>query len=174
VEGIRGKKLQKLFSDIFNIDPEHPNALPTESRPFSKEEARQIQQLIDNTPGEYGFWPDDCLLWQPAFTEVEKLSIFDVFEQLSKRFANGTEEKKTSFINLLRKLNQVQAYCLDRCWVILFYMGPFFPPGASFLIDHYTKKVIEKRYIDVCADLRKLGYETPSQPTIKVDTEDQK
>lgn len=163
IEHILGKELLAVFASVFKKEMMFSNALPCEVGPFSADEARQIQKQLENTPGQVRSWPGDCLIWQPYSQEIIKPSIFETFSLISEAFLelDENEHHRKAHQSLHHVLDQVQVYSLDRCWAVLFYVGPFIPSGECYLVDHYTKKVFGKRYVDVAAELRKLGYNTP-------------
>lgn len=171
LEVVQGRELQKIFENYFNVTEQYHGPLPIESIQLNKQDANELLIQIEASKGRKGIWGEDCLLLQPLLAEINKLTIFESFNLLSEYLEETTSKDKEYYDYLQKHMNQAQAYCLDRCWVILFYLGLNIPSGASFLIDHFSKQVISKRYIDVAVQIRSLGYSTPHLPIPKLKSE---
>jgi len=171
---VSGKQLISLLEKVFERDVINLGSLPVETkRSFSKEDViekqKEIKLALENR-GSYGIWADDCMIWQPPINEIEKLVIYEVFNLLGTTIADEPSKEKEITEYYIKNAEQIHTYCLDRCWVIMIYSGPGFPSGTVYLVDHYSKRVMGKRYVDVAYQLRTLGYSTPHIPMPKYES----
>lgn len=166
-----GNRLINLLKKVFEKDITDLGSLPIETKKsFSKEEVIEIQKGIEialaNKEG-YGIWADDCMIWQPSIDEIKKLTIYEIFNLLEEHVVSKVSKEKQAIEYYIKNAEQIHTYCLDRCWVIMVYKGPEIPSGIVYLVDHYSKRVMEKRYVDISPQMRSLGYSTPHIPMPK-------
>lgn len=130
----------------------HVDGVVYSSAPVTSEVRRSYEERIEKAEGCVGGLGDTLIDWQPPADRCPPLP-FETAVSCAGQVGDFSEE--------FRRDSQVQAYCLERCWAFLVHQGPFIPSGWAFFVDHWTRKVLEYRYIDVDCALRVRGFSTP-------------